>query len=584
MSIDNQTNGHARVDSSPRHNKPDSRGKNGDAVDAPSTNRQSNVAAVVHDGGVMDNAIMEVPVTDALMELPIAAPKDNTESPNRDDASGEETETEHARLERLGRERPARFKSFGAELAFCYSIIASEFMAEYFISGFNILLPTLVRELDIPQAAAVWPASAFSLVTAAFLLPFGRLADMYGGYPVYLAGLTWFLVWSLISGFSQNQLMLDFCRALSGLGPAAFLPAGVMLIGFNYRPGPRKNMVFSLYGGAAPLGFFTGVFFAGLTGSFLPFGAYFWIGAGLIATTIVAAIFSVPNDVAETRQRGVKMDWLGSALIVSGLILLVFAITEASHAPDGWRTSYIVTTLIFGVLLLMVAFYVEGWIAEAPLLPFDLFKVPYMSALVISLLFSDGVLGIFLLYATLYMQDIMGATPLQVAAWFVPMSAGGVIISVVGGYVLHLLPGTVPIFVGGLAWVGNSLLFALAPQGANYWAFVFPAMICATLGIDIIFNVANIFISTSLSQARQGLAGALIMSLLFLGIALCLAFADVTQTMTAHLGLKASYQAVFWYQLGCAMLALGIMLGFVRIRKAQTELTVDERAATETKE
>lgn len=527
------------------------------------------------DGGTLEN-----PVGAAVSIPPNMTQEVSKESPDQR-VSGEETESDDARLERLGRERPANFKTFGAELAFCYSIIASEFMAEYFISGFNVILPTLVQKFDIPQAATVWPASAFSLVTAAFLLPFGRLADMYGGYPVYLTGLAWFLVWSLISGFSQNELMLDFCRALSGLGPAAFLPAGVMLIGINYRPGPRKNLVFSLYGGAAPLGFFAGIFFAGLTGSLLPFGVYFWIGTGLIATTILAAIFSVPNDIAETRKRAVKMDWLGSALIVAGLILVVFATTDASHAPNGWRTSYILATLILGVLLLLAAYYVEGWVAENPLLPFDLFKVPYMSALVISLIFSDGVLGIFLLYATLYMQDIMGATPLQVAAWFTPMCTGGVIISVVGGYVLHLLPGTVLIMIAGLAWVGNSLLFALAPEGANYWAFVFPAMICATVGIDIIFNVANIFISTSLSQARQGLAGALIMSLLFLGIALCLAFADVVQTNTAHLGLKASYQAVFWYQLGCSVLALGIMLGFVRIRKAKSELTVDERAEAE---
>lgn len=94
----------------------------------------------------------------------------------------------------------------GAEVAFCYSILASVFMAEYFISGFNLILPTLIYELKIPPAAATWPASAFSLVTAAFLLPFGRLADMYGGYPVYLAGLVWYFVWSLISGFSTKPI------------------------------------------------------------------------------------------------------------------------------------------------------------------------------------------------------------------------------------------------------------------------------------------------------------------------------------------------------------------------------------------
>lgn len=404
---------------------------------------------------------------------------------------------------------------------------------------------------------------------------------MYGGFPVYLAGLIWFMLWSIIAGFSKSNLMLDFCRSLQGLGAAAFLPSGIMLIGSIYRPGPRKNLVFSLYGGAAPLGFFAGVFFAGLTGSFLNFGWYFWIGAVLIFTTIVPAWFAIPSDIKERQGMGIRMDWLGSFLVVSGLILVIFAITDASHAPDGWRTPYIYVTLIIGVLLLVLLVYVEGWVAENPLLPFDLFQVPHLSALFVALLFSDGVLGIFLLYSTLYMQDIMGATPLQVAAWFVPMSAGGVVISIVGGYVLHLLPGTLLIFGAGLAWMANSILFALAPEGANYWAFVFPAMICATLGIDITFNVANIFITTNMSQARQGLAGALINTLLYLGIAFCLAFADVTQTMTTHLGLKRSYQAVFWYQFGCAGLALGIMLAFVRIRKAKSELTHDERVAVQ---
>lgn len=447
------------------------------------------------------------------------------------------------------------------------------------MSGFNVILPTLIKELSIPQASAVWPSSAFALVSAAFFIPFGRLSDMYGGYPVYLFGLAWFSLWSVIAGFSQNNLMLDFCRALQGLGPAAFLPSGLMLIGSIYRPGPRKNLVFSIYGGAAPLGFFIGVFMAGLTGSFLQFGWYFWIGAILIATSIVPAIFTIPSDMEERKAMGVKMDWLGSVLIVSGLILVIFAVTDASHAPQGWKTPYIYSLLIGGAIILGIAFYVEGWVAKSPLIPFDLFRVPYLSPLFVALFFLDGVLGIFLLYATLYMQDIMGATPLQVAAWYVPMCMGGVIISVTGGIILHLLPGTLLMLIGGSGWLVTSLLFALAPEGANYWAFVFPSMIGATIGIDVTFNVANIFISTSLSQSRQGLAGALVNSLLYLGIAFLLAFADVTQTETVHLGLKRSYQSVFWFQLACTVLALVIMIGLVRIRKAESDLTVDERAA-----
>lgn len=176
----------------------------------------------------------------------------------------------------------------------------------------------------------------------------------------------------------------------------------------------------------------------------------------------------------------------------------------------------------------------------------------------------------------------MGATPLQVVAWYVPMALGGCIISTFGGLVLHLLPGTVLVIMAGVSWIIAPLLFAIAPEGANYWAYIFPSMICATVGIDITFNVANIFITTSLPKKQQGLAGAIIMLLLHLGIAVCLGFADIVNTSTlAQLGERKSYHAVFWFEVSCAATALTILVLFVKIRKAESELTVDEREALE---
>ena len=519
---------------------------------------------------------------DGLQEKPLPSHSDKMKDPS---PSLPVEETEHQRIERLGRERPPHFKTLGAEILFVYSILASQFMAEFFVSGFNVLLPTLVTTLRIPQASSVWPSGAFALTTSAFLIPFGRLSDMYGGYPVYLLGLTWFFAWSLIAGFSTNELMLDFCRALQGLGPAAFLPSGVQLMANIYRPGLRKNLVFSLYGASAPLGFFLGIFIAGVTGEFVRFGWYFWIGAILVFSTIVAAYLTVPSDVEEKtatrREMAPKMDWLGMVLIVSGLLLVVFAITDASGAPNGWRTPYMPATLVLGLLILAAAFYVEGWIAAQPLIPFDIFQVPYLKPLFLALFFSYGVLGVFLLYATLYMQEIMGAGSLQVAAWYVPMCVVGVICAVLGGHVLHLIPGTILIWISGLGWVLTSVLFAVAPEGANYWAYVFPAVIAAPIGIDITFNVSNVFITTNLPSKRQGLAGALINSLLYLGIAFLLGIADVVQSETVNQELKQSYQNVFWFQLGCSATALVILVIFVRIRVAESDLTADEKAARE---
>jgi MFS family permease len=177
------------------------------------------------------------------------------------------------------------------------------------------------------------------------------------------------------------------------------------------------------------------------------------------------------------------------------------------------------------------------------------------------------------------MTDIMGATPLQLVAWFSPMAAGGCVIATVGGFLLHLLPGSLLIGIAGVAWILAPLLFAIAPSEVNYWAYIFPSMICATIAIDITFNVTNIFISTNMPLKRQGLAGALINSILQLGIAVFLGFADLTATQTEKLGEKRSYKAVFWFEVACASVALILLLGFVKIDKAKSDLTMDEREA-----
>jgi MFS family permease len=404
------------------------------------------------------------------------SPSLETLEPRRDVGKGEQEDVESRRasIERLGRVRPQVFRSVWAEIAFVFSICMSQVTTEYSVSGFTVILPTIIQELDIPQTSSVWPATAFSLVIAATLLFFGRLGDMYGGYPLYVAGMTWLALWSIPAGFSVNPLMLNFCRALQGLGAAAYLSNGVLLLGTIYRPGPRKNLVFSIYGASAVAGWFIGIFFAGVVGQYSRWAWYFWIASFLAAVTALSSFFSIPSDSAARRKNGIKMDWPGSILIVSGLTLTVYAITDSSHSPQGWRTPHIPTLLVIGCLLLAAAVYVEGWRAKLPLLPFDVFAVKSMKPLTLALLLNFGTLGIYLLYVTQYMQIFMGASPLKVVAYYTPMILGGLILSTAGGFVLHLIPGKALLVFSGAGWIVAMLLFALAPLGANYWAFTFP--------------------------------------------------------------------------------------------------------------
>jgi MFS family permease len=494
------------------------------------------------------------------------------------DPQESDEESMNARIERLGRERPPAFRSRLSEIAFVFSIVMSQIITEYFVSGFTVLIPILVEDLNIAQASSVWPATAFSLVIASTLLVFGRLGDIHGGFLVYTAGLAWLLVWSIVCGFSTSPIMLIICRALQGLGSAAYLPTGVMLLGSAYRPGPRKNIIFALYGTSAVVGFFVGIFFAGLIGQFLRWGWFFWIGAVLVGITLLAAILSIENDREERRQNKITMDWLGSATIVSGLVLVVFAITESAHAAQRWRTPYIPTLFSIGCLLLLGAVYVEGWVAQQPLLPWDIFAVPSMKRLVVALLFLYGNVGMLLLYGTLYFQNVMGASPLQVVAWWTPMVLGGVILSTVVGFILHLVPGRVLLIISALGALGCQLLLALVPVGGNYWAWVFPSCILGTIGIDLAYNLTAVFITTQMPKARQGLAGGLTNSILQLGIALLLGFCDIIQSYTVEEdGLRKSYKNVFWFGVACGGAAL-VLVSTVHVPKAKSDLTADEKA------
>jgi hypothetical protein len=178
-------------------------------------------------------------------------------------------------------------------------------------------------------------------------------------------------------------------------------------------------------------------------------------------------------------------------------------------------------------------------------------------------------------------EEVLNISPLLTTAWFAPMCVGGLVLASVGGMILHLLPGTILLLISGICYIMSVLLFAILPTEPNYWAYIFPAMICATCGIDITFNITNIFITTSLPSARQGVAGALINSILFLGISFFLGLGDLAVTQTADRGQRGSYKVAFWFATATAAAGLIVMLIGVRIGKAESGLTEDERAEME---
>lgn len=325
-----------------------------------------------------------------------AAVEEGVLSPSEDEICPETLAK--ADIERLSRQRPAVLSSAFVEAGFVFTIVLSMMMSEFFIGGFNIILPDTADALNMPDSARTWPAGVINLTTAALLMPFSRMCDLYGARIVFLSGQAWLSTWSLVCGFSQNSNMLIICRAMQGIGAAAFLPAGLALLGQTYRPGPRKNLIFSLYGAFACVGFYVGILIGGIGVQFLNWRWFFWIGAIIVFVVLVSGLLTIPRHLHE-HDPALRMDWWGVCTIVPGLVLVVFAFTDGGHAPQGWSTPYVYVTLIVGVLFLCAAVYTQGWVAAQPLFPADLFRPKYMKRLTGAMFCSYGVFGLYLFYA-----------------------------------------------------------------------------------------------------------------------------------------------------------------------------------------
>jgi MFS family permease len=298
----------------------------------------------------------------------------------------------------------SKFRHFAAEVGFCFTIAMTQLLAEYMISGFAIVLPNLLDQSSSDGAGMTglfWPAALLTLILSALLLIFARLSDMYGGYGPFMFGIMWLAIWTLVPGFFSSSIVLNVSRAMQGLAIAAYTPSTFSMVGSIYPEGPRRNIVLGLYGACAPLGTYTGF----LVGGALPAVEsewYFWIASVLAFITALTAYLSVPHDRTDRKGLDLKMDWLGAILITGGLILVTYALSVQPYANvhhpeiNGFAFRIVWAPLSSGIACLVVAFWVEGWYASCPLLPFEFFRPQGVKAFCIACLFFYGSFGVWL--------------------------------------------------------------------------------------------------------------------------------------------------------------------------------------------
>jgi len=202
-------------------------------------------------------------------------------------------------------------------------------------------------------------------------MPSGRWGDLYGHKKIFIAGYFWFSLWSLVAGFSVWSAKLPFfafCRAMQGIGSAIVLPNGIAVLARTYPEGPRKNMVLSIFGAAAPGGFVLGAVFSGIFAQLVWWPWAYWLLGIVLAAVGVLAIFIIPAmPVFGGRPKVEELDLVGTVLGVTGLVMFNFAWNEGPTA--GWGKVYVYVLLVVGTILLLSFVLWEVYKAEHPLLP-----------------------------------------------------------------------------------------------------------------------------------------------------------------------------------------------------------------------
>ena len=364
----------------------------------------------------------------------------------------------------------------------------------------NIALPYIQSDLGFSDANLSWVVTGYALVFGGFLLLGGRLGDLYGRRRIFMVGLVIFAVASLVGGFAQNEAMLLGARGLQGLGAAIASPTALALITTTFPAGPQRSRAFAVYaamsGAGAAVGLILGGWLTGLDPSILGTEFSGWRLTFLINVPIgVGAALVAPYLLGESEKHLGELDLPGALTATTGLSGIVYGLTRAAQPEQGWTDPWTVAALAGGALLLAVFVALERR-AEHPLLPFRILaNRTRATAFAVMMLVPAAMFAMFY-FLSLFVQGVMGYSPLETGFAFLPFSFGIVIAATISSKLMSKVD---PRWLAGFgtALAGSALFgFSRIPYDetlpglgvhADYATDLLPFIVMMALGMGMTF-------------------------------------------------------------------------------------------------
>lgn len=425
----------------------------------------------------------------------------------------------------------------------------------------NIALPFIKIDLGIAQANLAWIVTGYSLAFGGLLLLGGRLGDLYGRRRMFMVGVSVFAIASLLGGLASNEALLLGARGLQGLGAAIASPAALALITTTFPAGPQRNRAFSVYaamsGAGAAVGLILGGWLTGLEPTFFGQAVDGWRLTFLINVPIgIAAAMAAPAVLSESESHPGELDLPGALSGTLGLVGIVYGLTRAGNQLYGWGDAWTIASLAAGVALLVGFYFIERRVTH-PLLPFRILaNRTRATSFVVMMLVPAAMFSMFY-FLSLFVQNVMGFSPLRTGVAFLPFSIGIVLGAVISSKLMERVD---PRWIAGVgtAMAGTALFgFSRLPYDdrigqlavtARYAPDLLPYILLMSVGMGLTFVPLTLTAVHGVGDRDSGIGSGVLNTMQQVGGALGLATLSTvavhfTQDKGASLGAAAEAAA-----------------------------------------
>jgi EmrB/QacA subfamily drug resistance transporter len=433
----------------------------------------------------------------------------------------------------------------------------------------NVALPSIREHMHFSVQNLQWTVSGYLLTYGGFLLLGGRAADLLGRRRLLVAGTSLFGLSSLVAGLATSEGVLIAARLTQGLGAAMMTPAALSILTTSFTDGGDRVKAIGVWSGTIPLASAVGVLAGGLLSQGAGWRWVFFVNLPVCAVVVTGAMRLLAGE----RRSPIKdVDVLGAILPTGSALALVYALV---NAPDvGWGNARTVAELAAAVAL-MAAFVANERRRRNPLFPLSIFRIRGLAAADATQVIAQAGFYSLFFFITLYMQSVLGLTPIQAGAAYIPVTIG---VGISSGISTKLLPriGSRPLIVAGalMGALGVFWLSRIPAQGA-YVADVLPGLVVMALGLGAVFVGVQNAANAGVPAEQAGLAAALISASSTLGGALGLAiFSAIATSRTHHLlAAHATRPEALTSGFGRALLACSLFLVAAAAIAARTAST-----------